>query len=110
MLNYVRYTDAFCALAEQYISECIAKRKEILDADKDTANETALPNFKALVEDVLSEEADENGLCFSCWGVTDNYDSDRLFVSKQTLAKKLFWTQHRYKAVERSPFSCYSPS
>ena len=56
MLNYVRYTDAFCALAEQYISECIAKRKEILDADKDTANETALPNFKALVEDVLSEE------------------------------------------------------
>lgn len=84
MLNYVRYTDAFCALAEQYISECIAKRKEILDADKDTANETALPNFKALVEDVLSEEADENGLCFSCWGVTDNYDSDRPFVCKQT--------------------------
>lgn len=33
---------------------------------------------------VVVEGKDENGLCFSCWGVTDNYDSDRPFVCKQT--------------------------
>lgn len=66
--------------AMQFISECAAKRKEILDAAKDTADDTELPDIEALVEDALFFGPDEDGLCFNCWGVTDNYDSDRPFA------------------------------
>lgn len=38
------------------------------------------PDIEALVEDALFFGPDEDGLCFNCWGVTDNYDSDRPFA------------------------------
>lgn len=80
MERVVGYTESFFLSAMQFISECAAKRKEILDAAKDTADDTELPDIEALVEDALFFGPDEDGLCFNCWGVTDNYDSDRPFT------------------------------
>lgn len=64
-------------IVDDYIRNCAAKRKEILDAGKDTADETHLPT----VEDILSDlnfgvGADEEGDYFNGWGVTDHYNAD----------------------------------
>lgn len=64
-------------IVDDYIRTCAAKRKEILDAGKDTADETYLPT----VEDILSDlnfgvGADEEGDYFNGWGVTDHYNAD----------------------------------
>lgn len=63
---------------EIFIDECAAKRKEILDAGIDTADETNLPSE----EDILSDlnhgvGIDEDGDYYNGWGVTDHYDSDK---------------------------------
>ena len=64
-------------IVDDYIRNCAAKRQEILDAGKDTADETHLPT----VEDILSDlnfgvGADEEGDYFNGWGVTDHYNAD----------------------------------
>ena len=53
MERVIGYTESFFLSAMQFISECAAKRKEILDAAKDTADDTELPDIEALVEDAL---------------------------------------------------------
>lgn len=82
MRDNVKYTDSFVVAAEQFISECVAKRKEILDAGKDTADDTTLPDIDALTDDAIFLGADEDGLCYNYWAITDNYDSDYPFVCK----------------------------
>lgn len=57
-----------------YINECKAKRKEILDARIDTANETNLPTEDDILMDV--EHFEEDGEYCNGWGVTDSYDAD----------------------------------
>lgn len=57
-----------------YLAELKAKRKEILDAGKDTADETELPTIEDILSDIYSFE--ENNEYYNGWGVTDNYDSD----------------------------------
>ena len=80
-----------------YIRELRAKRKEILDAGKDTAEDTHLPRE----DDILSDIAftgidwdDPNGPCYvNGWGVTDSYDADyplRLNLGRETLSTLLF--------------------
>lgn len=57
-----------------YIREAEAKRKEILDARIDTADDTWLPDEDDILMDIEHFEEDEeycNG-----WGVTDNYNAD----------------------------------
>lgn len=62
---------------ERYVKELAAKRKEILDADKDTIDETPDP---VTVDDIVSDlnwgGVDENGEYLNGWYVTDHYDSD----------------------------------
>lgn len=60
---------------ERFIVECNAKRKEILDAKIDTADDTILPTIKDIENDI-SSFIDEDGEYYNCWGITDNYDSD----------------------------------
>jgi hypothetical protein len=62
---------------EEFIRECAAKRKEILDAGKDTADDTELPTVEA-IESELELFMDEDGDYYNGWGVTDNYNSDSL--------------------------------
>ena len=60
-----------------FINECKAKRKEILDAGLDTADDTNLPTEEAIVSDLIyGVGVDEDGDYYNMWGVTDNYDYD----------------------------------
>lgn len=63
------------AKVKQYINELWAKRKEILDAQKDTADETTIPEVKDIISDIETF-LDEDGDYCNNWGVTDNYNSD----------------------------------
>ena len=63
---------------KQFIVECEAKRKEILDANKDTAEDTNIPTIEDIENDINMFGVDEDGNYFNCWGVTDNYNSDYL--------------------------------
>lgn len=60
---------------ERFIAECNAKRKEILDAKIDTANDITLLTIEAIESDI-EVFIDEDGEYCNCWGVTDNYSSD----------------------------------
>lgn len=62
---------------KSFIAECKAKRKEILDAGKDTSDETALPTEEDIVSDLnFGVGVDSDGDYYNGWGVTDHYDSD----------------------------------
>ena len=60
---------------ERFIAECIEKRKEIIDAGIDTADDTILPTTKD-IESEIEIFIDEDGEYYNFWGVTDNYNSD----------------------------------
>ena len=57
-----------------YIRELKAKRKEILDAHKDTADSTELPTIDDILMDIPHFE--QYGEYCNGWGCTDNYDAD----------------------------------
>ena len=60
-----------------YINELKAKRKEILDARLDTADETEIPTIDDIVSDLsYGAGADEDSNYYNNWGVTDNYNGD----------------------------------
>ncbi len=61
---------------EKFIAECSAKRKEILDAKKDTGEETNLPTVEDILADLSFTGIDDDGEYCNCWQVTDNCDSD----------------------------------
>lgn len=61
-----------------YREELKAKRKELLDAGKDTAGRTVLPDERAIIDDIEAEAV--NGVYDDTWGVTDNEDADRPLI------------------------------
>lgn len=63
----------------RFIHECEAKRKEILDAGIDTADETELPTAQDILDDVNVGVGlyDENEYINS-WGITDHFGSQPL--------------------------------
>lgn len=61
---------------KRYLSELAAKRKEILDAGIDTADDTNLPTEKDILCDIETF-IDEDGRYYNGWGVTDHYDADQ---------------------------------
>ncbi len=70
------------AAVDTFIANCKAKRKEILDAGIDTADETTLPDKEAILQDIVVFIEPDNTYC-NGWGVTDNYDSDApLYLEK----------------------------
>ncbi len=76
-MSYV-LTDKVKERVSGFIRECEAKRKEILDAKLDTAENTVIPTVSDIEEDILLFGVDEDGFYLNCWGVTDHYDSDCL--------------------------------
>ena len=58
---------------ERFIKECEAKRKELIDARKDTADETELPTIDDIVCDINFDGIDSDGDYYNGWGVTDHY-------------------------------------
>ena len=66
-------------IVDDYIRNCAAKRKEILDAGKDTADVTHLPDVEGILSDLnFGVGVDEEGDYFNGWGVTDHYDADNV--------------------------------
>ena len=62
---------------EIFIKDCATKRKEILDAGINTADETILPSEEDILSDLnRGAGIDEDGDYYNKWGVTDHYDSD----------------------------------
>ena len=61
-------------IVKNYIADLKAKRKEIMDADKDTCDDTSIPSINDIIEDIEYFDDDEN--YYNNWGVTDNYDGD----------------------------------
>lgn len=62
---------------EHFLNELYAKRKEILDAGKDTIDSTPIE----ITEDDIRDDIefiglDEDDEYINCWSVTDHYDSD----------------------------------
>lgn len=57
---------------QHFIRECVALQKEVVDAGKDTANETYLPTEVSILEDIEYWE-DDDGIYNNSWAVTDNY-------------------------------------
>ncbi len=65
--------------AEGYIRELQAKRKEILDAGKDKADETIIPDVEDIEADLgwwVGEDPEDPGLYYNNWGCTDNNEGD----------------------------------
>lgn len=83
-MDYI-YTEKGQKKVECFINACKAKRKEILDAHKDTADETILPTLQDILDDINQMTGlDEDGTYFNCFGVTDHYDSDPVYLIKYT--------------------------
>lgn len=57
-----------------FIAECNALKKEVLDAGKDTALETVVPTEEDILSDIENWFEDGDDGYFNNWGVTDNYD------------------------------------
>ncbi len=78
---------------KQYIKELHEKKKEILDAGKDTADETELPTYEDIISDIETfYGADGTAEYCNLWGVTDNYNADfplRLSLGHEIITKQL---------------------
>lgn len=65
--------------AERFIAECAAKRKDVLEAGIDTADETDLPTAQDILDDVnVGVGLDEENEYFNSWGITDHFGSQPL--------------------------------
>lgn len=72
----IKLTESGKRKVDNFIAECRVLRKELLDAGKDTADETTIPDTESILSDIewLFVDGDE-GYC-NGWGITDNYDLD----------------------------------
>ena len=70
----VRLTELGKREVDNFLSELGAKRREILEAGKDTADDTLLPEEDDILMDI--EFFEENGEYCNGWGCTDCYDGD----------------------------------
>ena len=77
----MKFTKVGKAKVRTYITELEAKRKEILDAGLDTADETTLPDEKDILDDI--EFFEEENEYYNSWGVTDNYNGDNALYLKR---------------------------
>lgn len=89
-MRYV-FTVSGYRTAKRFIAECAAKRKEILDAGIDTADEIELPTTQCILDDVnVGVGLDKDNEYYNCWGITDHYNSYPLSL---TVGKELFLTK-----------------
>ncbi len=73
------YTPIGRLKAYHFIRVCEVKRKEILDAGIDTADETKLPTAQVILDDVNTGVGlDEENEYFDSWGITDHFNSHPL--------------------------------
>jgi len=79
-MRYV-FTASGYRTAKRFIAECAAKRKEILDAGIDTADETDLPTAQDILDDVnVGVGLDDENEYINSWGITDHFGSQPLLL------------------------------
>lgn len=78
----MKFTESGKRKVNTYIAELKAKRKEILDAGLDTADETTLPDEEDVLSDI--EFFEEENEYYNNWGVTDNYNGDCALYLKRS--------------------------
>lgn len=79
-MRYV-FTVSGYRTAKRFIAECAAKRKEILDAGIDTADEIELPTTQCILDDVnVGIGLDEENEYINSWGITDHFGSQPLLL------------------------------
>ncbi len=79
-MRYV-FTVSGYRTAKRFIAECAAKRKEILDAGIDTADETELPTAQDILDDVnVGVGLDDENEYINSWGITDHFGSQPLLL------------------------------
>lgn len=81
-MAHYKLTSSGVKKATKYINELKAKRKEILDAKLDTANDTNIPDIMTIESDIECFGIDDDEEYYNNWGVTDNYDGDYALVLK----------------------------
>ncbi len=74
----IRLTEKGNRKVNRFIKECEAKRKEILDAGLDTAEETEIPTVDDIIADIEFVGIDEEGEYYNSFGVTDHYEADTM--------------------------------
>ena len=72
----IRLTETGRKKVEEYIRELEAKKKEILDASKDTADNTNIPTVEDIEADMDWDVTKVDDEYCNGWGVTDNYEAD----------------------------------
>ena len=77
---YYAFTKKGQKEAEAYCKSAALKRKEILDASKDTAEETILPTPEDIISDVNLQGLDYDDEYINNFGVTDNYDAGPILL------------------------------
>ncbi len=77
---YYAFTEKGQKEAEFYCKSAALKRKEILDASKDTAEETKLPTPEDIIADVNLQGLDYDDEYINNFGVTDNYDAGAILL------------------------------
>ena len=89
-MRYV-FTVSGYRIAKRFIAECAAKRKEVLEAGIDTADETELPTTQDIL-DYVNESVglDEDNEYYNSLGVKDHYNSCPLSL---TVGKELVLTK-----------------
>ena len=80
----IRLTKTGRRKVENFIKELEAKRKEILDAGKDAADETTIPTIEDIEADINWDITESDGEYCNGWAVTDNYDSDHPLTLSKT--------------------------
>lgn len=75
-MHEYKLTEQGIKKCKRFITECNAKRKEILDARKDTADDTQIPTIEDIESEINYFGYDEDGDYYNFYGVTDNYNSD----------------------------------
>lgn len=67
----IQITETGMKNIEAFLRECKAKRKELLDASKDTAENVEIPVYADIAEAI---EPTEDGIWTETFNVTDNSD------------------------------------
>lgn len=66
----------------EYIKKLETERKAILDAGKDTADETELPTVEAIEGDIGFIGLNDEGEYYNSWAITDEYSSENVITLK----------------------------
>jgi hypothetical protein len=74
--NMYELTEKGIDKCKAFIKHCEDKRKEILDAGKDTVIQTNIPTVQEIEDDISSCGINDKEEYCEVWAVTDNYEAD----------------------------------